>query len=90
MTTYFDGFTKEVIDDYVAGLRGAERAVGICEDYRASATIDLEHDRADRLHGRLITVPLRLLWGRNGVIEQLFPTLRPVAQGRHPGLRSRA
>jgi haloacetate dehalogenase len=42
-----------------------------CEDYRASATIDLEHDRNDRNEGRKISVPaLRILWGANGMIPK--------------------
>lgn len=46
-----------------------------CEDYRASATIDLEHDRADIAAGRKIGCPLLALWGREGVIERLFKPL---------------
>jgi haloacetate dehalogenase len=33
-------------------------ARGICEDYRAAAGIDLEHDRADRKAGRMLKQPL--------------------------------
>ncbi|OGI66809.1 MAG: alpha/beta hydrolase [Candidatus Muproteobacteria bacterium RBG_16_60_9] len=43
-----------------------------CEDYRAAATIDLEHDRADETAGRKIESPLLVLWGENGIIEKLF------------------
>jgi len=43
-----------------------------CEDYRAAATIDLEHDRADREAGRRIGCPLLVLWGERGVIERCF------------------
>jgi len=46
-----------------------------CEDYRAAATIDLEHDRADRDAGRRIACPLLALWGAHGVIERLFTPL---------------
>lgn len=65
-------FPPEVLDHYVAGLTGTGRARGICEDYRAAATIDLDHDRADRTAGRVTSVPLRVLWARHGVIERLF------------------
>ena len=37
-----------------------------CEDYRAAAGVDLEHDRADG--DRRITVPLLVLWGGRGVV----------------------
>lgn len=43
-----------------------------CEDYRAAAHIDLDHDRASRASGRLIACNLHLLWGSRGVIHQLF------------------
>jgi len=36
---------------------------GLCEDYRAAATIDLNHHRADRAAGRRIACPLLVLWG---------------------------
>jgi len=45
-----------------------------CEDYRAAATIDLEHDAADG--GRKIECPLLVLWGEKGVVHRLFD---PVA-----------
>jgi haloacetate dehalogenase len=46
-----------------------------CEDYRAAATIDLEHDRADREAGRRIACPLLALWGAHGVVERCFQPL---------------
>jgi haloacetate dehalogenase len=46
-----------------------------CEDYRAAATIDLVHDRADRDAGRRIACPLLVLWGSRGVIEKCFDAL---------------
>lgn len=47
---------------------------GMCEDYRAAASIDLAHDRADL--DRRIACPLRVLWGGRGVVHRLFT---PVA-----------
>jgi haloacetate dehalogenase len=46
-----------------------------CEDYRAAATIDLEHDRADRDAGHRVRAPLLVLWGAHGVIERCFRPL---------------
>jgi len=43
-----------------------------CEDYRAAASIDLEHDRADRAAGVRVKCPLLALWGAKGVIERCF------------------
>jgi haloacetate dehalogenase len=46
-----------------------------CEDYRAAATIDLVHDRADREAGRRVRAPLLALWGAHGVVERCFKPL---------------
>jgi haloacetate dehalogenase len=46
-----------------------------CEDYRAAASIDLEHDRADRAAQRRVRCPLLALWGAKGVIEKCFKPL---------------
>ena len=46
-----------------------------CEDYRAAAAIDLEHDSADRAQGRRVRAPLLALWGVHGVVERCFKTL---------------
>jgi len=47
----------------------------MCEDYRASASIDLEHDRASRalsdMQGRIACDTL-VLWGERGVVNRLF------------------
>ncbi|UCU92382.1 alpha/beta fold hydrolase [Hydrogenophaga taeniospiralis] len=47
----------------------------ICEDYRASAGIDLEHDRADVAAGRRLAQPLRVLWGEHGTVGRCFDVL---------------
>ena len=44
-----------------------------CEDYRAAAGIDLEHDEADL--GRKMGCPLLVLWGRHGIMERCFNPL---------------
>ena len=46
-----------------------------CEDYRAAATIDLEHDDADIAAGRKVACPLLALWGAKGVVNRLFDPL---------------
>ena len=46
-----------------------------CEDYRASASIDLVHDRASRAAGEKIACDTLLLWGERGVVGQLFEPL---------------
>jgi haloacetate dehalogenase len=44
----------------------------MCEDYRASAGIDLEHDRAGRAAGHKVACPVHVLWGDRGVIERFY------------------
>ena len=46
-----------------------------CEDYRAAAGIDLDHDRADRDAGRKVACPVLALWGALGVVERCFKPL---------------
>jgi len=46
-----------------------------CEDYRAAASIDLEHDDADVAADRKIACPLLVLWGANGVVQRCFDPL---------------
>jgi hypothetical protein len=48
-----------------------------CEDYRAAATIDLDHDRADL--DDPIGLPVRVLWGEKGVVHACFD---PLAEWR--------
>jgi haloacetate dehalogenase len=45
----------------------------MCEDYRAAAGIDLEHDRADE--ASRIECPVHVLWGERGVVQRLFTPL---------------
>jgi haloacetate dehalogenase len=45
----------------------------MCEDYRAAASIDLAHDRADA--ASRIVCPLHVLWGDRGIVHKLFTPL---------------
>ena len=46
-----------------------------CEDYRASAGIDLTHDRESRARGHKIACDTLVLWGEHGVVQRLFDPL---------------
>ena len=48
---------------------------GACEDYRASAGIDLEHDRASRAQGQKIACDTLVIWGERGVVHRFFKPL---------------
>ncbi len=72
-------FTPEALSDYVRCFT-PETIQGSCEDYRASASIDLEYDRADMQAGRKIVCPMLVLWGKHGVIEKYFSPLKDWAE----------
>jgi len=44
----------------------------MCEDYRASAEIDLEHDRASRAADQRIGCDTLVVWGSRGVVHRFF------------------
>ena len=48
---------------------------GMCEDYRAAASIDLKYDEEDLKSGRKISPPLLTLWSTRGPIGRLFDVL---------------
>jgi len=72
-------FDPRALAEYERCLALPGAAHGLCEDYRAAATIDLEHDRLDRADGRILTMPLLVLWGEHGVIGRCFD---PLAEWR--------
>lgn len=61
-----------------------------CEDYRAAATIDLEHDRADRDAGRRIRCPVLALWGERGTVNRLFRPLDDWRRAADASVEGRA
>ncbi|TSD60947.1 alpha/beta hydrolase [Variovorax sp. KBS0712] len=68
-------FAPEVLAEYERCIAIPGTAESICEDYRASATIDLVHDRADIAAGRRLAQPLRVLWGEHGTVGRAFDVL---------------
>jgi haloacetate dehalogenase len=62
-------FSPAVRDAYVEALRDPAHVHAICEEYRAAAGIDREHDEADRAAERRIACPLLALWSDNGGLE---------------------
>ena len=73
-------FTPEAYAEYLRCLQQPGTPHGICEDYRASVTIDLEHDRDSLAKGQKITCDFLALWGAEGVIEKCFD---PIAEWKH-------
>jgi len=68
-------FDPRAFVEYQRALSLPGTAHGMCEDYRAAAGIDLEHDRADRDAGFKLAMPLRVYWGAQGVVAKCFDPL---------------
>ena len=66
-------FSKSAVKEYVRSFSDPRTIHATCEDYRAAASIDLEHDRKDL--ARKLRMPVRVLWGKHGVIEKMFDAL---------------
>ena len=70
------GFIEpEALTEYERCFFAPGAVTAACEDYRASAGIDLEHDRASRAAGQKIAGDLLVLWGARGVVQRLFRPL---------------
>lgn len=67
-----DFFQPEARADYLAALHEPGTIEAMCEDYRAAASIDLEHDRASRDAGQRVACPLLALWGAKGSIPKWY------------------
>ena len=64
---------EAVLREYLRCYRDPATIHAICEDYRAAAGIDLEHDAADA--GRKVAAPLLALWGARGTVGALYDVL---------------
>jgi haloacetate dehalogenase len=71
-TSFFD---PEAVEDYLACFRDPETIRGMCEDYRAGAGIDFEHDIADIGAGRKLRCPLLVLWGARAKLDEWYDML---------------
>jgi len=66
-------FSPEALAEYLASFKDPNTIHSTCEDYRAAASIDIEHDDADQ--GKKLTMPILALWAKFGVIESCFNAL---------------
>jgi haloacetate dehalogenase len=62
--------TDETFAEYLRYFQNPATLHAMCEDYRAGATIDLEHDKADL--STKVQCPLLALWGGKGAMERLY------------------
>jgi haloacetate dehalogenase len=76
-------FDARALAEYQRCLALPGGAHGLCEDYRAAASIDLVHDREDRAQGRRLTMPIQVLWGAQGVVQHCFDPLKEWQKVAH-------
>jgi haloacetate dehalogenase len=69
-------FDPRALAEYVRCIELPGSAHGLCEDYRASAGIDLVHDQLDVDEKKFLEQPLLVLWGEQGVVHQCFEPLK--------------
>ena len=65
-------FAVVAVDNYVTHFRDPAVIAATCEDYRAAASIDLEHDEHSYSSGERITCPLLVLWGSAGFVGRHY------------------
>lgn len=70
-------YPPAVVATYRALLDDPGTVQAICEDYRAGATVDRDHDDADAGHRR-ITCPLLVLWSSRGALPRLYADVLDV------------
>lgn len=89
LETYIGRGTGDVGTEFLRAFRNPATVHAMCEDYRAGASIDLEHDEADVKAGRRIACPLLVLWGAKGNVGRLFDPMA-VWRERASDVRGRA
>jgi haloacetate dehalogenase len=65
--------SEEVFAEYLRCFQNPNTLHAMCEDYRAAASIDLEHDQADL--DQKIQCPVLVLWGSKGAMEPLYDVI---------------
>jgi len=68
--------SEDAKKEYVNQFNNWDGIVGMCEDYRAGATIDMDEARKDREEGRKVQCELKVLWGKKGVVAMCFDVLK--------------
>ncbi len=65
-----DAISEDAYSEYLRGFKDPSTVHAMCEDYRAAASIDLEHDKADL--ASKVRCPLLALWGSKGAMDRLY------------------
>ncbi len=73
--TFSRGGLPELRDEYARVYRDPANVHGMCEDYRASAGIDITYDEADIKAGKKVACPLHVLWASDGAMGRMYDVL---------------
>jgi haloacetate dehalogenase len=73
--TFSRGGLPELREEYARVYRDPANVHGMCEDYRASAGIDMEFDEADVKAGKKVTCPLHTIWASDGAMGRMYDVL---------------
>ena len=83
-------YPDEVLEVYRRALDDPGAVEAVCEDYRAGASIDVEHDDADRAAGRRIECPTLVLWAGRGGLPRFYADVLDVWRPWAPDVRGTA
>jgi haloacetate dehalogenase len=65
-------FSMDVREAYIKVLQDPMHVHSICEEFRAAATIDYAHDKANRLRNQRVTCPVLVLWAKYGALDTWY------------------
>ena len=66
-------FSQAALAEYIDAFKDPAAVHASCEDYRAAASIDIDHDNEDG--DKKLSMPLQVLWAENGAIQKYFDAL---------------
>jgi haloacetate dehalogenase len=70
-----DAFAPEAVEEYARCFCDPDSIHASCEDYRAAASIDLDHDEVDAGNGTRVRCPALVLWGGRGFVGRHYDVL---------------
>ena len=70
---YLRGSPPDLHDEYLRAMKNPANVHGMCEDYRASAGIDMQFDEADQ--DKKVSCPLHVLWAKDGAMGRMYDVL---------------
>jgi haloacetate dehalogenase len=69
-------FEPEALAEYIRCIKNPDTVHGMCEDYRATVSVDLAMDTQDFEAGRKVSCPALLLWGAKGGVGRNHNALK--------------